>query len=73
MQALELAGNAASARDNKKTHIMHRHIQLAVRNGGAIYLMLVVGNTRQTGALEQVRPCRTLFIYLFHEFLFIYS
>ena len=40
---------------------------------GAIYLMLVVGNTRQTGALEQVRPCRTLLIYLFHEFLFIYS
>lgn len=36
--ALELAGNAASARDNKKTHIMHRHIQLAVRNGEELYI-----------------------------------
>jgi len=30
MQILELAGNAA--RDNKKTRIVPRHIQLAVRN-----------------------------------------
>jgi len=30
LQILELAGNAA--RDNKKTRIVPRHIQLAVRN-----------------------------------------
>ena len=54
MQILELAGNAA--RDNKKTRIVPRHIQLAVRNDEELSKLLG-GVTIASGMHDYASPC----------------
>nr|CDS27544.1 histone H2A [Hymenolepis microstoma] len=53
-EILELAGNAA--RDNKKTRIIPRHIQLAIRNDEELNKMLQHVTIRQGGVLPNINP-----------------
>ena len=51
-QVLELAGNAA--RDNKKTRIVPRHIQLAVRNDEELSKLLGMVTIASGGVLPNI-------------------
>ena len=51
-EVLELAGNAA--RDNKKTRIIPRHIQLAVRNDEELSKLLAGVTIAQGGVLPNI-------------------
>ena len=51
-EILELAGNAA--RDNKKTRIIPRHIQLAVRNDEELNKLVVSVTIAQGGVLPNI-------------------
>lgn len=51
---LELAGNAA--RDNKKTRIIPRHIQLAVRNDEELSKLLGKVTIANGGVLPKIHP-----------------
>ncbi|TVU49985.1 hypothetical protein EJB05_01334, partial [Eragrostis curvula] len=51
-QVLELAGNAA--RDNKKTRIVPRHIQLAVRNDEELSRLLGAVTIAAGGVLPNI-------------------
>lgn len=53
-QVLELAGNAA--RDNKKTRIAPRHIQLAVRNDEEFSKLLGLVTISNGGVLPNIHP-----------------
>ncbi|VDN96150.1 unnamed protein product [Rodentolepis nana] len=53
-EILELAGNAA--RDNKKSRVVPRHIQLAVRNDEELSRMLHQVTIRQGGVLPNINP-----------------
>jgi len=52
VQVLELAGNAA--RDNKKTRIIPRHIQLAVRNDEELSKLLGMVTIANGGVLPNI-------------------
>ncbi|KAM3849664.1 histone H2A-like [Diretmus argenteus] len=52
-EILELAGNAA--RDNKKTRIIPRHLQLAVRNDGELNKLLGGVTIAQGGVLPNIQ------------------
>ena len=52
-EVLELAGNAA--RDNKKTRIIPRHIQLAVRNDEELNKLLSGVTIAQGGVLPNIQ------------------
>ena len=52
-EILELAGNAA--RDNKKTRIFPRHLQLAVRNDEELKKLLAGVTIAQGGALPNIQ------------------
>lgn len=52
LQVLELAGNAA--RDNKKTRIVPRHIQLAVRNDEELSKLLGSVTIANGGVLPNI-------------------
>ena len=51
-EVLELAGNAA--RDNKKTRIIPRHLQLAIRNDEELNKILCSTTLAQGGVLPQI-------------------
>lgn len=51
-QVLELAGNAA--RDNKKTRIIPRHVQLAIRNDEELSKLLGNVTIAQGGVLPNI-------------------
>jgi histone H2A len=51
-EVLELAGNAA--RDNKKTRIVPRHIQLAVRNDEELSKLLAGVTIAEGGVLPNI-------------------
>jgi histone H2A len=52
-EVLELAGNAA--RDNKKTRIIPRHIQLAVRNDEELSKLMSSVTISQGGVLPNIQ------------------
>ena len=53
-EILELAGNAA--RDNKKSRIIPRHLQLAIRNDEELNKLLGHVVISQGGVLPQIQP-----------------
>lgn len=54
MQVLELAGNAA--RDNKKSRIVPRHVQLAVRNDDELGKLLSGVTIANGGVMPYINP-----------------
>jgi histone H2A len=64
-EILELAGNAA--RDNKKTRIIPRHLQLAIRNDEELNKLLGHVTIAQGGVLPNIHQSK-LFLSLFITF-----
>ena len=68
-EILELAGNAA--RDNKKTRIIPRHVQLAVRNDEELNKLLGGVTIASGGVLPNVSTKSSVCVYSFLSSLFL--
>ncbi len=65
---MELAGNAA--RDNKKTRIIPRHLQLAIRNDEELNKLLSGVTIAQGGVLPNIQQVTNrLKFFIFNHFL----
>ena len=65
-EILELAGNAA--RDNKKTRIIPRHLQLAIRNDEELNKLLGHVTIAQGGVLPNIHQSKFFINFFFFDF-----
>ncbi|XP_062846396.1 histone H2A-like [Trichomycterus rosablanca] len=80
-EILELAGNAA--RDNKKSRIIPRHLQLAVRNDEELNRLLGGVTIAQGGVLPNIqavllpkkteKAAKANYLYIYHYILHVYT